>query len=147
MKAKIADLSQTLQREPETEEICEALCISAEEYAQLTMMNFQTVSLNTPMGEGEDQTIQDILEDTTTEANAQKTLQNDLLNYIVDCLDSLTPRERMVLTHRYGLDGCFAKTLEEVGEKLSITREGVRQIERKALKKVRTLIQRDHLKI
>jgi RNA polymerase primary sigma factor len=130
-------LLQDLGREPTSEEIAEQMEISAEKVREIIKVSQEPVSLETPIGEEDDSHLGDFLEDHTALAPAEAASHQLLKEQVEDVLDSLTERERKVLQLRFGLDDGRSRTLEEVGREFHVTRERIRQIEAKALRKLR----------
>jgi RNA polymerase primary sigma factor len=130
-------LLQDLGREPTSEEIAEQMEISAEKVREIIKVSQEPVSLETPIGEEEDSHLGDFIEDHTALAPADAASHQLLKEQVEDVLDSLTERERKVLQLRFGLDDGRSRTLEEVGREFHVTRERIRQIEAKALRKLR----------
>ena len=130
-------LLQDLGREPTSEEIAEQMEISAEKVREIIKVSQEPVSLETPIGEEDDSHLGDFLEDQTALAPAEAASHQLLKEQVEDVLDSLTERERKVLQLRFGLDDGRSRTLEEVGKEFHVTRERIRQIEAKALRKLR----------
>ncbi|MBP8672717.1 MAG: RNA polymerase sigma factor RpoD [Synergistales bacterium] len=130
-------LVQKLGREPTAEEIAEEMGIDAERVAEIQRIAQEPVSLETPIGEEEDSQLGDFLEDkellSPDDAAANQLLREELESMI----DELAPREREVLRLRFGLEDGHPYTLEEVGRRFGVTRERIRQIEAKALRKLR----------
>lgn len=130
-------LVQKLDREPTAEEIAEEMGIDAERVAEIQRIAQEPVSLETPIGEEEDSQLGDFLEDkellSPDDAAANQLLREELESMI----DELAPREREVLRLRFGLEDGHPYTLEEVGRRFGVTRERIRQIEAKALRKLR----------
>ncbi len=130
-------LLQDLGREPTSEEIAEQMEITAEKVREIIKVSQEPVSLETPIGEEDDSHLGDFLEDHTALAPADAASHQLLKEQVEDVLDSLTERERKVLQLRFGLDDGRSRTLEEVGKEFHVTRERIRQIEAKALRKLR----------
>src|SRR6059058_704039 len=130
-------LLQDLGREPTSEEIAEQMEISPEKVREIIKVSQEPVSLETPIGEEEDSHLGDFIEDHTALAPADAASHQLLKEQVEDVLDSLTDRERKVLQLRFGLDDGRSRTLEEVGKEFHVTRERIRQIEAKALRKLR----------
>ncbi len=130
-------LLQDLGREPTSEEIAAQMDISPEKVREIIKVSQEPVSLETPIGEEEDSHLGDFLEDHTALAPAEAASHQLLKEQVEDVLDSLTERERKVLQLRFGLDDGRSRTLEEVGKEFHVTRERIRQIEAKALRKLR----------
>ncbi len=136
-------LLQELGREPTVEEIAEAMSkgqevvVTPDKVREITKASQQAISLDTPVGEEEDRTLGDFIEDTAALAPAEAAAHQMLKEQVAAVLDSLTGRERRVLQLRFGLEDGRARTLEEVGREFNVTRERIRQIEAKALRKLR----------
>jgi RNA polymerase primary sigma factor len=130
-------LLQDLGREPTSEEIAAQMEISPEKVREIIKVSQEPVSLETPIGEEEDSHLGDFIEDHTALAPAEAASHQLLKEQVEDVLDSLTERERKVLQLRFGLDDGRSRTLEEVGKEFHVTRERIRQIEAKALRKLR----------
>jgi len=130
-------LVQEYGREPTSEEIGRELELPAERVREITKVSQEPVSLETPIGEEEDSHLGDFLEDQTALAPADAASHQLLKEQVMDVLSSLTPRERKVLELRFGLEDGRSRTLEEVGREFNVTRERIRQIEAKALRKLR----------
>ncbi len=130
-------LLQENGREPTAEEIAKALNMSAEKVREIMKVAQDPVSLETPIGEEEDSHLGDFIPDEDSPAPAEAASQAMLREQIIEVLRTLTPREEQVLTLRFGLEDGRPRTLEEVGKVFNITRERIRQIEAKALRKLR----------
>ena len=130
-------LLQSLGREPTAEEIAEEMEMSADRVREIMKIAQEPVSLETPIGEEEDSHLGDFIEDQDAPAPAEAASFRLLKEQLEDVLNTLTPREEKVLRLRFGLDDGRARTLEEVGQIFSVTRERIRQIEAKALRKLR----------
>ncbi|HHY98047.1 MAG TPA: RNA polymerase sigma factor RpoD [Firmicutes bacterium] len=130
-------LLQELGREPTPEEIAAEMGISADRVREITKVAQEPVSLETPIGEEEDSHLGDFIEDEDAPAPAEAASHLLLREQLEGVLDSLTPREERVLRLRFGLDDGRSRTLEEVGQVFGVTRERIRQIEAKALRKLR----------
>ncbi|MEO7020046.1 MAG: RNA polymerase sigma factor RpoD [Ktedonobacteraceae bacterium] len=130
-------LLQDLGREPTSEEIALQMEITPEKVREIIKVSQEPVSLETPIGEEEDSHLGDFIEDHTALAPADAASHQLLKEQVEDVLDSLTERERKVLQLRFGLDDGRSRTLEEVGKEFHVTRERIRQIEAKALRKLR----------
>ena len=118
------DLFQELGREPTVEEIAKQMNITEEKVIEIQKISQDTVSLDTPVGEEEDSTLGTFIQDENAVSPAE-------------VLSTLTPREQKVIMLRYGIEDGHTRTLEDVGKEFSVTRERIRQIEAKALKKLR----------
>jgi len=130
-------LQQILEREPTQEEIARAMDISDDKVRQVIDVARHPVSLEAPVGSEGDAFLGDFIEDDTMPAPIEVASQGLLRSQIGDALDKLTERERRIIVLRYGLDDGRFRTLEEVGRDFGITRERIRQIEAKALRKLR----------
>lgn len=130
-------LLQELGREPQPEEIAEEMDLPVERVREIMKIAQEPVSLETPIGEEEDSHLGDFIEDQDALAPADAASFTMLREQLGDVLESLTPREQKVLRLRFGLDDGRTRTLEEVGKVFGVTRERIRQIEAKALRKLR----------
>ena len=130
-------LLQELGREPTAEEIAADMGIPADKVREIMKVSQEPVSLETPIGEEEDSHLGDFIPDDGTLAPAEAASHQLLKEQVEDVLASLTSRERRVLQLRFGLDDGRGRTLEEVGKEFGVTRERIRQIEAKALRKLR----------
>ncbi|MCQ2535870.1 MAG: RNA polymerase sigma factor RpoD [Lachnospiraceae bacterium] len=130
-------LLQTLGREPSPEEIAEEMEISVERVREILKISQEPVSLETPIGEEEDSHLGDFIEDSNVPVPADAAAQTLLKEQLEEVLDTLNERERKVLILRFGLEDGRNRTLEEVGKEFNVTRERIRQIESKALRKLR----------
>jgi RNA polymerase primary sigma factor len=130
-------LLQELGREPTAEEIGAAMEIPAEKVREIIKVSQEPVSLETPIGEEDDSHLGDFIEDSTALAPAEAASHQILKEQVKDALGTLTIREQEVLRLRFGLDDGRSRTLEEVGREFKVTRERIRQIEAKALRKLR----------
>ncbi|MBS7262185.1 MAG: RNA polymerase sigma factor RpoD [Eubacteriales bacterium] len=130
-------LSQELGREPLPEEIAAEMDIPEDKVREIIKISQEPVSLETPIGEEEDSHLGDFLPDDDVPAPSDVATYMMMKEQLTKVLDTLTPREEKVLRLRYGLDDGRARTLEEVGRKFNVTRERIRQIEAKALRKLR----------
>lgn len=130
-------LLQELGREPLPEEIADEMGLSEEKVREILKIAQEPVSLETPIGEEEDSHLGDFIPDDDAPAPAEAAAFTMLREQLVDVLDTLTPREEKVLRLRFGLDDGRVRTLEEVGKEFNVTRERIRQIEAKALRKLR----------
>jgi RNA polymerase primary sigma factor len=130
-------LLQELGREPNDEEIADEMGITPEKVREITKVSQDPVSLETPIGEEEDSHLGDFVEDKEATAPSEAASLTMLRTEVEDILDTLTPRERRVLQLRFGLIDGHQRTLEEVGKRFGVTRERIRQIEAKALRKLR----------
>ena len=130
-------LLQDLGHEPTAEEVAEEMDMPVERVQTIMKMAQQPISLQSPVGEGDDSNFGDFIEDKGAENPYDMTAYSLLKEKIIDVLGSLSPRERQVLSMRFGLQDGYSRTLEEVGKKFKVTRERIRQIEAKALRKMR----------
>jgi RNA polymerase primary sigma factor len=130
-------LLQELGRDPTPEEIAGEMEVPVERIREIMKIAQEPVSLETPIGEEEDSHLGDFIEDEDAQAPADAASFTLLKEQLEDVLETLTPREKKVLRLRFGLDDGRARTLEEVGHEFGVTRERIRQIEAKALRKLR----------
>ena len=130
-------LVQEYGREPSSDEIAEEIHLPVSRVRAVLKMAQQPISLQAPVGEGEESSFGDFIEDKSAQNPSEMTGFNLLKDKIRDVLDTLTERERQVLEQRFGLVDGYSRTLEEVGKKFEVTRERIRQIEAKALRKMR----------
>ena len=130
-------LLQELSREPTPAEIAERMGVTEERVREIQKIAQDPVSLETPIGEEEDSHLGDFIEDEKTTTPSESVAFSMLKEQLLGVLDTLTPREEKVLRLRYGIDDGKPRTLEEVGKEFNVTRERIRQIEAKALRKLR----------
>ncbi|NBD37788.1 MAG: RNA polymerase sigma factor RpoD [Verrucomicrobia bacterium] len=130
-------LLQELGHEPTAEEVAEEMDLPVERVQQIMKMAQQPISLQSPVGDSDDTNFGDFIEDKGADNPYDMTAYSLLREKIMDVLDSLTDRERRVLSLRFGLVDGYSRTLEEVGRQFNVTRERIRQIEAKALRKMR----------
>ncbi|MGR4065438.1 MAG: RNA polymerase sigma factor RpoD [Vulcanimicrobiaceae bacterium] len=130
-------LLQELGREPSVEEIAETMGLTPEKVREVMKISQEPISLETPIGEEEDSHLGDFIEDQEAVAPAEAASVMLLKEKMQDVLQNLTDRERKVLVLRFGLEDGHQRTLEEVGQEFGVTRERIRQIEAKALRKLR----------
>ena len=130
-------LLQEFGREPTTDEIAETLGMTADKVREIMKIAQDPVSLETPIGEEEDSHLGDFVEDNDSPAPSDSASYSLLREQLCNILHTLTPREEQVIKLRFGLEDGRPRTLEEVGKKFEITRERIRQIEAKALRKLR----------
>ena len=130
-------LLQELGREPQPEEIAEKMDMSVDRVREILKISQEPVSLETPIGEEEDSHLGDFIQDDNVPVPADAAAFTLLKEQLVEVLNTLTDREQKVLRLRFGLDDGRARTLEEVGKEFKVTRERIRQIEAKALRKLR----------
>ena len=138
---KLTQASRRLQqekgREPTLEELSEVMHMTPERINEIRQMCMEPVSLESPVGEEDDSHLGDFIEDDTGSQPAEAVSKAMLRQQLMEVLDGLSEREAKVLRLRYGLDDGRPRTLEEVGKEFNVTRERVRQIEAKALRKIR----------
>jgi len=130
-------LLQEFGHEPTPEEVADEMNLPVERVQQIMKMAQQPISLQSPVGDGDDTSFGDFIEDKSAENPYDMTAFSLLREKIIDVLNSLTERERRVLSLRFGLVDGYSRTLEEVGKQFKVTRERIRQIEAKALRKMR----------
>jgi len=130
-------LLQEMGREPTPEEIAEAMAMPVEKVRKVLKISKEPLSLETPVGEEEDSQLGDFIEDTKVKQPTEDVIRINLQESVVKILGSLTAREERVLRKRFGIGEQTDHTLEEVGREFSVTRERIRQIEAKALRKLR----------
>ena len=141
------DLMQEMGREATPEEIAKRLHITPERVREIQKISREPVSMETPVGDEEDSSLGDFIPDDSTPVPAEEAARVMLKKQIQQILEPLTEREQQVLRLRYGLDDNQPRTLEEVGKHLNVTRERIRQIEAKALRKLKrkNIRMRDYL--
>ena len=132
-----SQLVQDLGREPTLDELSKEMGVTPDRVSEIIRIAPEPLSLETPIGEEEDSHLADFIEDHEAVSPAEAASTMILRGKIDDALNKLTPRERDVLRMRFGLDDGYSRTLEEVGRYFKVTRERIRQIEAKALKKLR----------
>jgi RNA polymerase primary sigma factor len=130
-------LLQEYGHEPTPDEVADEMNLPVERVQQIMKMAQQPISLQSPVGDGDDTSFGDFIEDKSAENPYDMTAYSLLREKIIDVLDTLTERERRVLSLRFGLIDGYSRTLEEVGKQFKVTRERIRQIEAKALRKMR----------
>lgn len=131
------DLFQELGREPTYEEISKRMGVPVDKVIEIQKIAQDTVSLDTPVGEEEDSTLGTFIQDENAVSPADSASIVMLKEQLMEVLATLTPREQKVIMLRYGIEDGHTRTLEDVGKEFSVTRERIRQIEAKALKKLR----------
>ncbi len=139
-------LVQEKGNEPTSEDIAAKMDMPVEKVRLVMKMAQEPISLETPIGEEEDSQLGDFIEDKTVVSPTEAVISNNLKEHVQSTLSSLTPREKMVLRMRFGIGTGYEHTLEEVGEYFAVTRERIRQIEAKALRKLRHPTRRNQLK-
>ena len=130
-------LVSTLGREPSTDEIAKEMGITEEKVREIQKISQDTISLDTPVGEEEDSNLGTFLQDENATNPSDSATILMLKEQLLEVLNTLTPREQKVIMLRYGIDDGHPRTLEEVGKEFNVTRERIRQIEAKALRKLR----------
>ncbi len=130
-------LTQKLCREPSIAEIADAMGLPESKVVEIQKIAQDPVSLETPVGEEDDSKMADFIEDDNAKSPLDYTAQTMLREQLLAVIDTLTPREQEVIRQRYGLNDGRPKTLEEVGKEFRVTRERIRQIEAKALRKLK----------
>jgi len=146
LKSKSEQIRQETGRNPSMEELADAVGLGVDETERIMKTWKHPISLDTPVGESEDSSFGDFLEDGHEESPADSAMQQMLRDKINHVLKSLTYREREIIKLRYGLGDGYSYTLEETGRIFKVTRERIRQIESKALKKLQHHTRSDHLK-
>jgi RNA polymerase sigma factor, sigma-70 family len=136
------NLQQTLGREATDEEIADNLGIKTSRVTQMRVAAIRPASLDARIGEEDSGTLADVVEDENADAPQRRLEEEGMKSRLRELVESLTPREAAIISARFGLDGIGKKTLEEVGQQFGVTRERVRQIESKALTKLRAKLQR-----
>lgn len=138
---KARELAQSIETEPSYEDIAKALNISPDDVNKLLRLNEKTLSLDTPMGDESEKPLLEALADNDNEEPATELENNNLYARLNDCLQNLNEKQRSILAQRFGLYGHEEATLEEVGQKVGLTRERVRQIQVEALKQLRQVLE------
>lgn len=141
----VKELTQKLNRDPSREEVADAMGITPEQVDKIWKYSQETVSLDSPVGDEGDSELGDFVKDDEVEDPEQSAVTESMKEEIDHALDTLTDREREVLELRFGLKDGQTHTLEEVGQKMGVTRERIRQIEAKALKKLKRPTRSHHL--
>ena len=134
---KFSDLEQKFEREPSPEELAEVLEITAAEVIDTLKISGRHVSVDAPFVQGEENSLLDVLENDSEIKPDQGLIDDSLRREVMRALSTLTQREAEVITYYFGLNGEQAMTLEEIGEKFNLTRERVRQIKEKAIRRLR----------
>ncbi len=143
---KAREIAQTLENEPSYEDIAAALNISPDDVNKLMRLNEKTLSLDNPMGEESEKPLLEALADNDSQEPATLLEDNNLYERLSVCFESLNEKQRSILAQRFGLQGFEEATLEEVGQKVGLTRERVRQIQVEALKQLRQILEDDGVK-
>lgn len=130
-------LSNELNRDPSIEEIAEAMGVTPDKVQEIMNYALDPVSLETPVGDEGDTNLADFVPDNNSQTAHDKLVKELVHDKLIEAIETLTPREQQVLKMRYGLDMDRTYTLEEIGNKFNITRERIRQIEAKAIKKLK----------
>lgn len=138
-----SELEQKYEREPSPEELAEVLEITANEVVDTMKISGRHVSVDAPFVQGEENSLLDVLENDMEEKPDQELMNDSLRREVLRALDTLTPREKEVIMFYFGLNGTQAMTLEEIGEQFNLTRERVRQIKEKAIRRLRQTNRRD----
>lgn len=138
---KSREISQSLENEPSYDDIAKALNVSPNDVNKLLRLNEKTLSLDTPMGEDSEKPLLEALADNESEEPANELENNNLNMRLNACLQHLNEKQRSILAQRFGLYGHEEATLEEVGQKVGLTRERVRQIQVEALKQLRQILE------
>ena len=133
----VAQLTQELGRPPQPEEVAEAMSVAPEKVEQIIQAAQRTISLEKPIGEEDETSLGDVIADEVTKGPEEVAAESMLRRDVAQVLESLSPRERLVLQLRFGLGNGSPHTLAEVGAQLNISRERVRQLENEALRKLR----------
>jgi RNA polymerase primary sigma factor len=134
-----SQLEQQFEREPSTEEVAEALEMDVEEVAASMGISSRHVSMDSPMSEGEENTLLDVLENPNAEKTDDNLMYNESLKTEIErSLTTLTERQKEVICYFFGIGVDHPMSLEDIGEKFSLTRERVRQIKDKAITKLKT---------
>jgi RNA polymerase primary sigma factor len=131
------ELVQELGTEPATEQVAERLGIPVEKVKKIQKMSKEPISLETPVGEEEDSQLGDFIEDKGTMSPLDAAIMDDLREQVEKALETLSPKEQKILRWRFGIGDDMAHTLEEIGHEFEVTRERIRQIEVKALRKLK----------
>jgi RNA polymerase primary sigma factor len=135
-------LQETLGREPTDEELGDELGIKASRVSQMRVAAIRPASLDAPVTDGDSNTFADLVQDENAETPYERFEGQAITRMLQDMVKTLNSREAGILRARFGLDGAEPKTLEEVGEQFRVTRERVRQIQNKALGKLRTMLEK-----
>ena len=139
-------LRADLNRDPTYEEVAAALKIKPSDVKNIYEVCLNTLSLDVPTDDGDDATMGDFIEDTKLESPINSIINKDLKDQLYKSMSSLEDREQKILIKRFGLEDDNPKTLDEIGEEMNLSRERIRQIEEKALRKLRNPIRSKNLK-
>lgn len=131
------ELNQELNREPDIEELAERVGVDPKRVAEIMQVSQDPISLETPIGEDSENELGDLVEDTSETTPANEASKKAMQDSVQSLLEQLTERERIVLKMRFGIDDDTPRTLEEIGQTMNLTRERIRQIERRALTRIR----------
>lgn len=142
MRRTAMKLQEEFGREPTDEELGEELGISASRVAQLRTAAIRPASLDAPIGDDDSNNFAEVVQDENADTPYEQLEEKTVTKMLQEMVKTLDPREATILRYRFGLDGGTEKTLEEVGEKFSVTRERVRQIQNVALNKLRRMIEK-----
>ena len=137
---------QEIGREPTPEELAERMEMPEDKVRKVLKIAKEPISMETPIGDDEDSHLGDFIEDGTVDSPVDSATDQSLRDATTDVLGSLTAREAKVLRMRFGIEMNTDHTLEEVGKQFDVTRERIRQIEAKALRKLRHPSRSDHLR-
>jgi RNA polymerase primary sigma factor len=140
------EMVQELGREPTSEELAERLEIPVDKVRQVKKIAQQPISLETPLGEEESSHLGDLIEDKAIASPSDAAIKLNLKEQTASLLKTLTPREERIIKMRFGMEDGSEHTLEEVGNTFAVTRERIRQIEAKALRKLRHPARSDRLR-
>jgi RNA polymerase primary sigma factor len=132
-----SELEQKYEREPSAEELAEVLALSTSEVVDTMKISGRHVSMDAPFVQGEENSLLDVLENDSEEKPDSELMNDSLRKEVQRALSTLTAREADVVTYYFGLNGEHSMTLEEIGEKFNLTRERVRQIKEKAIRRLR----------
>lgn len=138
---KSREIAQTIENEPSYDDIAKAMNIPADEVNKMLRLNEKTLSLDTPMGEESEKPLLEALADSDSSEPANELENKNLYSRLNACLENLNEKQRSILAQRFGLFGHEEATLEEVGQKVGLTRERVRQIQVEALKQLRSVLE------
>jgi RNA polymerase primary sigma factor len=139
-------MHQELEREPTIDELCERVNLPIDRVREILRISQDPLSLDSPLGEEDDMSLADFIEDSTADAPADMATKKMLVRAVEEALGELSDREQEIVRMRFGLDDGQAKTLEDVGREFGVTRERIRQIEAKTLAKLRHPLRSQKLK-